>query len=87
MHNRSVWRYIIGITNFGSQYYVYGNFLSYYVNFLFPFGCIGTIPKLKIKIKKILLCCKIKPNAVAPRTVKNQQQPIDQKHIIANTAL
>ncbi|CAF0883685.1 unnamed protein product [Adineta steineri] len=82
-----VWRYIIGITNFGSQYYVYGSFLSYYVNFLFPFGCVGTIPKLKIKIKKILLCWKIKSNAVAPRTVKNQQQPIGQKPIKANTAL
>ncbi|CAF0932072.1 unnamed protein product [Adineta steineri] len=82
-----VWRYIIGIPSFGSQYYVYGSFFSFYVNFLFPFGCVGTIPQLKTKIKKILLCWKIKSSAVAPRIVKKQQSPACQKPITANTAL
>ncbi|CAF4043677.1 unnamed protein product [Adineta steineri] len=82
-----VWRYITGITNFGSQYYVYGSFFSFYVNFLFPFGCVGTIPQFKTKIKKILLCWKIKSTAVAPHTVKKQQSPTGQKPITANTTL
>ncbi|CAF1312928.1 unnamed protein product [Adineta steineri] len=62
-------------------------FFSFYVNFLFPFGCVGTIPQLKTKIKKILLCWKIKSSAVAPRIVKKQQSPACQKPITANTAL
>ncbi|CAF4175362.1 unnamed protein product [Adineta steineri] len=81
-----IWRYIIGIKSFGSQYYVYGSFFSDYINFLFPFVCLGTIPQLKTKIKKILLCWKIKPTAVAPRTVTNQQQPTGQKPITPNIA-
>ncbi|CAF4270559.1 unnamed protein product, partial [Adineta steineri] len=81
-----IWRYITGIKTFGSQYYVYGSFFSYYVNFLFPFGCVATIPKLKTKIKKILLCWKIKPSAVGPRTVTNQQQPTGHKPITAGIA-
>ncbi|CAF1065224.1 unnamed protein product [Adineta steineri] len=83
----AVWRSIIGIPTFGSEYYVYGSFFSDYINFLFPFGCVGTIPNLKTKMTKILLCCKIKPTAVAPRTMTNQQRPTGQKPIIANTAL
>ncbi|CAF4003340.1 unnamed protein product [Adineta steineri] len=81
-----VCRYITGIKTFGSQYYVYGSFFSYYVNFLFPFGCVGTIPKLKTKTKKILLCWKIKPSAVGPRTVTNQQQRTGQTPMTAGIA-
>ncbi|CAF4872638.1 unnamed protein product [Rotaria sp. Silwood1] len=36
---------------------VYGQFFSYYINFLLPFVCAGTLPHLRKKIKNTLRIC------------------------------
>ncbi|CAF1456417.1 unnamed protein product [Rotaria sp. Silwood1] len=36
------------------NFLAYGQFFSYYINFLLPFVCAGTLPHLRNKIKKIL---------------------------------
>jgi hypothetical protein len=40
----------------GIYYMPYAYFFSYYVVFLFPFVCLGTLPELRKKLEKLLFC-------------------------------
>ncbi|CAF3808199.1 unnamed protein product [Rotaria sp. Silwood1] len=58
---------------------VYGQFFSYYINFLFPFVCAGTLPHLRKKIKNTLRICPLyKRGTVEPIQNTIQRRAIDQ---------
>ncbi|CAF1614964.1 unnamed protein product [Rotaria sp. Silwood1] len=57
----------------------YGQFFSYYINFLLPFVCAGTLPHLKKKIKNTLRICPLyKRGTVEPIQNIIQRRAIDQ---------
>lgn len=71
----AVVRYLTGIKNFASQYYVYGSFLSYYINFLLPFVCAGALPQVKQTVKYFLCFCTRIKITIAPSNHKDGIKP------------
>ncbi|CAF1361358.1 unnamed protein product [Adineta steineri] len=61
--------YRLGVpTSVGAQFITYGRLFSYYIQFLFPFTCLSTIPQLGTRIKNILQCgWRQQTNAVLPQ--------------------
>ncbi|CAF1447385.1 unnamed protein product [Adineta steineri] len=41
----------------GSDYNLYAQFFSYYITFLLPFACLGTLSKVQNRIKNMFRCC------------------------------
>lgn len=66
----------------GSQYYVYGSFLSYYINFLLPFVCIGMVPQVKVRVKSIFLSCKRRKTSILPLPVTGRVNIIEKNATI-----
>ncbi|CAF1047826.1 unnamed protein product [Rotaria sp. Silwood1] len=61
------------------NFLVYGQFFSYYIHFLLPFVCAGTLPHLKMKIKNTLRICPLyKRGTVEPIQNRIQHEAIDQ---------
>ncbi|CAF3738503.1 unnamed protein product [Rotaria sordida] len=61
------------------NFVAYGQFFSYYIHFLLPFVCAGTLPNLKNKIKNILRLSPChKHNTVEPIQNTIQRRGIDQ---------
>jgi hypothetical protein len=58
----------------GEIFIVYADFFSYYVYFLFPFVCAGSLPQLTVKLKNLFPCCWRKQRrAIAPKVFHTQQ--------------
>ncbi|CAF1499491.1 unnamed protein product, partial [Rotaria sordida] len=66
------WSYI-------ENFVVYGQFFSYFIHFLLPFVCAGTLPHLKNKIRNTLQLCQWhRHNTVKPIENTIQRRAIDQ---------
>lgn len=57
---------IFGSTYAARVYYVYGVYLSYYINFLLPFVSAGILPDLRTKVIRVFCFCKHGKNTVKP---------------------
>ena len=62
--------YLCGVLeDVGAVFVMYADFIKHYGNILLPFICAGSMPKLKQKIKNMVLCWRHRTRAIGPGTV------------------
>jgi hypothetical protein len=59
--------YLCGVSeNIGANFVMYADFFKHYGNLLLPFICAGSMPELRVKIRKMFPCWRRPMRVVRP---------------------